>query len=130
MGRRKCNQHLLHHLAAARSDGPIVVLVQASKISFQNKFSNWADVFQYPNFINTRPLGAIFMRTLKVILSILVTSSLVGQTKAISVPTNINYNDQADTSLWYASILELAKQINVENLQLSTDSFHFQIMDR
>src|SRR5258706_15004275 len=68
------------------------------------------------------------MRTLNFILSILITSSLVGQTnKSISVPTYINYKDQIDTSLWYVSKLELAKQIKIENLQLSADSFHFRL---
>jgi len=28
------------------------------KISFQNKFSDWADVFQSPKFIKTRTLAA------------------------------------------------------------------------
>jgi len=44
---------------------PIGVLV-SKKISFQNKFSNRADVFQSPNFINTRALCAMLRNISKI----------------------------------------------------------------
>jgi len=54
-------------------------------------------------------------------------SSVYGQTeKAVTIPTYKNYKNEIDTSLWFKWKNDLAKQINLKNLQASTDTFHFR----
>jgi hypothetical protein len=52
--------------------------------------------------------------------------SVFGQQKIISVPTSKNYKNKIDTSLWFKWKHDLAKQINLKDLQTSTDTFHFR----
>lgn len=46
--------------------------------------------------------------------------------KTISIPTTTNSRNESDTSLWYTSIRALAKQIGLNDLQNSIDSFHLR----
>jgi hypothetical protein len=53
--------------------------------------------------------------------------SVYGQTtKVITIPTFTNYKNEVDTTLWFKWKHELAKQINLKDLQTSTDTFHFR----
>jgi len=54
-------------------------------------------------------------------------SSAFGQTKKIiTIPTYTNYKNEVDTNLWFKWKYELAKQINLKDLQTSRDTFHFR----
>jgi len=54
-------------------------------------------------------------------------SSVYGQTKkTVTIPTYKNYKNEIDTSLWFKWKYDLAKQINLTDLQSSTDTFHFR----
>ena len=53
--------------------------------------------------------------------------SVYGQTgKVVTIPTYKNYKNEVDTTLWFKWKYDLAKQINLKNLQTSTDNFHFR----
>ena len=68
------------------SDGPKCCFRSAKKIGFQNKFCNWADAFQSPNFINTPTLAASYFKIVimtKILkISILLTFASIGRTYA------------------------------------------------
>jgi hypothetical protein len=50
-----------------------------------------------------------------------------GQTeKIMNIPTYKNYKNEVDTTLWFKWKHDLAKQINLKDLQTSTDTFHFR----
>jgi len=67
------------------------------------------------------------MKILAVIIITSIATSVFGQTvKTISIPTYVNYKNEIDTTLWYKWKYDLAKQINLKNLQTSTDTFHFR----
>lgn len=54
--------------------------------------------------------------------------SVYGQTeKVINILTFKNYKNEVDTTLWFKWKHDLAKQINLKNLQISTDTFHFRL---
>jgi hypothetical protein len=58
---------------------------------------------------------------------ILFVSSVYAQTeKSVTIPTYKNYKNEIDTSLWFKWKHDLAKQINLKDLQTSTDTFHFR----
>ncbi len=46
--------------------------------------------------------------------------------KTISIPTTTNSKNELDTTQWYTSTLALAKQIGLNDLQNSIDSFHLR----
>ncbi len=72
-------------------------------------------------------LAAIFMKTVFFIGMILFINSVYGQTKkVITIPTTINYKNEIDTSLWFKSTYDLVREINLKDLQNSTDTFHFR----
>ena len=53
--------------------------------------------------------------------------SVYGQTlKVVTIPTYKNYKNEVDTTLWFKWKYDLAQQINLKNLQTSTDTFHFR----
>lgn len=53
--------------------------------------------------------------------------SAFGQTgKVICIPTFKLYENKLDTTLWFKWKYELTKQINLQALQTSTDTFHFR----
>ncbi|MBN8675305.1 MAG: hypothetical protein J0L56_14330 [Chitinophagales bacterium] len=57
----------------------------------------------------------------------LFSSAVCGQAeKVINIPTYKNYKNEIDTTLWFKWKYDLAKQINLKNLQTSTDTFHFR----
>ena len=67
------------------------------------------------------------MRLFIFIATIFLCSYSFGQNvKVVNIPTYKNYKNEIDTSLWYKWKHELAKQINLEDLQSSTDIFHFR----
>jgi len=54
-------------------------------------------------------------------------TTVFGQTeKIINIPTHKNYKSEVDTSLWFKSKVDLARQINLKDLQTSSDTFHFR----
>jgi hypothetical protein len=67
------------------------------------------------------------MRTFISLFIILSVMSAHGQMeKIISIPTFKNNKNELDTSLWFKWKYELTKQINLKNLQISTETFHFR----
>jgi len=46
--------------------------------------------------------------------------------KVVTIPTYKNYKNEVDTTLWFKWKYDLAKKINLKNLQTSTDTFHFR----
>jgi len=67
------------------------------------------------------------MRIFIFIVIIFFVSSVYGQTKKMStIPIYTNYKNEIDTSLWFKWKHDLAKQINLQDLQTSTDTFHFR----
>jgi len=46
--------------------------------------------------------------------------------KVVSIPTYKNYKNEVDTTLWFKWKRDLATQINLKDLQNSTDTFHFR----
>lgn len=44
----------------------------------------------------------------------------------MTIPTYKNYKNEIDTSIWFKWKDDLAKQINLTDLQTSTDTFHFR----
>ncbi|MFT3679068.1 MAG: hypothetical protein QM791_02275 [Ferruginibacter sp.] len=61
------------------------------------------------------------------IVTIFFISSVYGQAEKIaSIPTYKNYKNETDTSLWFKWKHDLAKQINLKDLQTSTDTFNFR----
>ncbi len=46
--------------------------------------------------------------------------------QAIDIPVTINYDQKKDTSLWFKWKTELAKELQLEDLLESTDSFHLR----
>jgi len=66
------------------------------------------------------------MRPFIFIIYLLFASSAFGQTKIINIPTYKNYQNQTDTTLWFRWKDSLAKQLNLSNLQTSSDIFHFR----
>lgn len=67
---------------------------------------------------------------MKVFFSIVVFSfitSVWGQTnKKVSIPIFKNYKNEPDTSVWFKWKYALIKQINLKDLQTTSDSFHFR----
>lgn len=67
------------------------------------------------------------MRAFIFIVTFFFISSVHGQTeKVVSIPTYKNYKNEVDTTLWFKWKHDLAKQINLKDLQSSTDTFHFR----
>ncbi len=67
------------------------------------------------------------MRIFIFIVIVLFVSSVYGQTEKMSnIPHLYNYKNEIDTSLWFKWKHDLAKQINLQDLQISTDTFHFR----
>src|SRR5262245_38581890 len=66
------------------------------------------------------------MKTFISLVFTLFVTSVYGQLKEVNIPTYKNYKNEIDTSLWYKWKFELAKQINLKDLQISTDTFHFR----
>ncbi|MFT3679070.1 MAG: hypothetical protein QM791_02285 [Ferruginibacter sp.] len=67
------------------------------------------------------------MKTYIFIVTIFFISSVYGQAeKLVNIPTYKNYKKETDTSLWFKWKHDLAKQINLKDLQTSTDTFHFR----
>jgi hypothetical protein len=67
------------------------------------------------------------MRIFSLIVLIFFSSSVYGQEeKIINIPTYKNYKNEIDTTPWFKWKYDLAKQINLKDLQTSTDTFHFR----
>jgi hypothetical protein len=67
------------------------------------------------------------MRTFIFIVTTFFTFSVLAQTvKVVSIPTYTNYKNEVDTTLWFKWKYDLAKHINLKDLQTSTDTFHFR----
>lgn len=67
------------------------------------------------------------MRVINFIVIMLFSNAVYGQAeKIINIPTYKNYKNEIDTTLWFKWTYELAKQINLKDLQTSTDTFHFR----
>lgn len=67
------------------------------------------------------------MRILLFILVTLFITSVYGQTKkVVTIPTYKNYKNEIDSTLWFKWKHNLAKQINLKDLQASKDTFHFR----
>ena len=68
------------------------------------------------------------MRAFIFIITIFFINSVYGQTeKSVDIPTVRNYKNEVDTSLWCKSKSDLAKQINLRDLKISNDAFHFRL---
>ena len=53
--------------------------------------------------------------------------AVYGQTeKVVRIPTTMNYKNEVDTTLWYKWKHDLIKQINLKDLLISKDTFHFR----
>ena len=67
---------------------------------------------------------------MKVLLSIIVFLFIIsawGQTnKKVNIPIFKNYKNEPDTSLWFKWKYALIKEINLKDLQTTSDSFHFR----
>lgn len=67
------------------------------------------------------------MKTFIFIVIIFFIRPVYGQTeKVVTIPTYKNNKNEVDTSLWFKWKFDLAKQINLKDLQTSTDTFHFR----
>ena len=67
------------------------------------------------------------MKTFIFIVITFYISSAYGQTEnGATIPTYKNYKNEVDTTLSFKWKHDLAKQINLKDLQISTDTFHFR----
>lgn len=67
------------------------------------------------------------MRAFIFIVTAFFFGSVYGQTeKVVTIPTYKTYKNEVDTTLWFKWKHDLAKQINLKDLQTSTDTFHFR----
>ena len=60
------------------------------------------------------------------IILLFLSSYCFGQSKTIDIPVSVRSNLKGDTSLWFKDYFKLTHDLKLENLQLSTDSFHFR----
>ena len=66
-------------------------------------------------------------KILSIMLVFVFAAHSYGQTeKRISIPTDTNYKNEVDTTLWYKWKHELIMHIGLKDLQTSTDTFHFR----